>query len=90
MINTCGRRQLLRLLGVAIFILVISQQRQNICITFVQCWTNVEDVGPTLYKCYTNILCLLGCLKNVGLDPAYPPPNYAIEIFTDMNEVVSR
>ena len=27
---------------------------------FVQCWTNVEDVGPTLYKCYTNVLCLLG------------------------------
>ena len=27
----------------------ISQQTQNICITFVQCWTNVEDVGPTLY-----------------------------------------
>ena len=22
----------------------ISQQTQNICITFVQCWTNVEDV----------------------------------------------
>ena len=27
---------------------------------FVQCWTNVEDVGPTLNKCYTNVLCLLG------------------------------
>ena len=25
---------------------------------FIQCWTNVEDVGPTLYKCYTNVLCL--------------------------------
>ena len=22
----------------------------------VQCWTNVEDVGPTLYKCYTHVL----------------------------------
>ena len=22
---------------------------------------NVFDVGPTLYKCYTNVLCLLGC-----------------------------
>ena len=39
-----------------------SQQTQNICIPFIQCWTNVEDVGPTLYKCYTNVLCLLGCL----------------------------
>ena len=35
---------------------------QNICrpITFVQYWTNVGDVGPALYKCYTNVLCLLG------------------------------
>ena len=27
---------------------------------FIQCCANVEDVGPTLYKCYTNVLCLLG------------------------------
>ena len=27
----------------------ITQYTQNICITFIQCWTNVEDVGPTLY-----------------------------------------
>ena len=27
---------------------------------FMPCSTNVEDVGPTLYKCYTNVLCLLG------------------------------
>ena len=33
---------------------------KNICITFVQWWANVEDVGPTLYKCYANVLCLLG------------------------------
>ena len=39
--------------------LITSQQTQNICITFIQCWTNVEDVGPTLHKCYTNALCLL-------------------------------
>ena len=38
----------------------IPVNTQSICITFVQCWTNVEDVGPTLYKCYTNALCLLG------------------------------
>ena len=37
-----------------------TQQTQNICITFIQCWTNDEDVGPTLYKCYTDVLCLLG------------------------------
>ena len=35
------------------------QQTQNIFITFVQCWTNVEDVGATLYKCYKNVLYLL-------------------------------
>ena len=28
---------------------------------FMQCWTNVENVWLTLYKCYTNVLCLLGC-----------------------------
>ena len=31
-----------------------------VCITFVQCWTNVEDVEPTLYKSYIKVLCLLG------------------------------
>ena len=41
-------------------VIVTNQQTRNICIIFVQCWTNVEDVGPTLYKCYTNVLCLLG------------------------------
>ena len=37
-----------------------TQQTQNIYIQFVQCWTNVEDVGPALYKWYRNVLCLLG------------------------------
>ena len=36
-----------------------SQQTQNMCITFVQRRPNVFDVGPTLYKCHTNIWCLL-------------------------------
>ena len=35
-------------------------QTQNICLTFIQRRPNVFDVGPTLYKCYTNVLCLLG------------------------------
>ena len=40
----------------------------DICITFIQRRTNVFDIGPTLYKCYTNILCLLdvsqqGCIR---------------------------
>ena len=25
-----------------------------------KCWTSVEDIVPTLYKYYTNVLCLLG------------------------------
>ena len=36
--------------------LLISQQAQNIYITFVQRRPNVFDVGPALYKCYTNVL----------------------------------
>ena len=40
--------------------IITTQWTPNICITFVQCWTNVADVGLTLYKCYTNVLCLLG------------------------------
>ena len=33
-----------------------TQQTKNISIAFIQRWTNVEDVGPTLYKCYTNVV----------------------------------
>ena len=40
--------------------ILLSQQTQNTCITFVQRRPNVFDVGPTLYKCYTSIMCLLG------------------------------
>ena len=39
-----------------------NQQAQNICITFAQRRTNVFDVGPALYKCCTNVLCLLGII----------------------------
>ena len=38
----------------------IATQTQNISIPFIQCRLNVFDVGPTLCKCYTNVLCLLG------------------------------
>ena len=37
-----------------------SQQTQNICTTFIQRRPNVFDVCLTLYKCYTNVSCLLG------------------------------
>ena len=39
------------------------------CITFIQRWTNVEDVGPTLYKCCTDVLCLLGMNPRVRMSP---------------------
>ena len=38
---------------------IIGRRIQTICITIVQCWTNVEDVGPLLYECYPNVLRLL-------------------------------
>ena len=44
---------------------VNTQQTQNSCITFVQFWSNVKDVGPTLHKCYPNIMCLLGSCSTV-------------------------
>ena len=42
----------------------VCKQTQNICMTFVQCWINVENISPTLYKCCTNagiiiIICLV-------------------------------
>ena len=39
--------------------LKLPQQTQHICITFIQGWTNVEDAGLTLYKCYANVWCLV-------------------------------
>ena len=38
---------------------ISSQQTQNIY-TFTQRQLNIFDAGLTLYKCYTNVLCLLG------------------------------
>ena len=40
---------------------------QNIFIAFIQRLPNVFDVGPAMYKCYTNILCLLGTNFTQGL-----------------------
>ena len=43
----------------------VSQQTQNISMTFIQ---RRPNVGPTLYKCYTNVLCLLGyCCRDLFL-----------------------
>ena len=41
---------------------IISQRTQNNCITFVQRRPNVFDVGPTLYKCYTNVFVFAGVI----------------------------
>ena len=49
----------------------LSQQTKNICITFIQRRLNVFDVGPTLYKCYTNILCVPWCAFNWSIIRIY-------------------
>ena len=33
-----------------------SPPTQNICITFMQCWTNGDEVELLLYKCYTVVI----------------------------------
>ena len=37
-------------------------------LSFVQCWSNVEEFRPTLYKWYTNALCVLDrlCISSAG------------------------
>ena len=49
----------------------VCQTQRTQIITFIQCWTNVEDVGSTLYKCYTNVLRLLGKVSEAS---EAPPP----------------
>ena len=39
---------------------VLSPSKHKTFVWLMQCWTNVEDVGPTLHKCHTNVLRLLG------------------------------
>ena len=46
---------------------VPSKHKTFVCVTFVQCWTNVEDVGPTLYKSCTNVLRFLGITRMPSL-----------------------
>ena len=37
-------------------------------------WPNVLDVAPTLYKCYTNVFCLLECMSCCPSDGTYCIP----------------
>ena len=46
-----------------------GQHTQIICITLIQRRPNVFDVGPTLYKCYTNVL--LGVINPVSAEHYY-------------------
>ena len=57
---------------------IVNWQTKNNCIAFVQCWTNVEDVGPTLYKWYTNLSCLLRNYQ-YKLVMTSPWGNYAVQ-----------
>ena len=45
----------------------VYHSKQKNSITFVQCWTNVEDVGPALYKCYKNVLYLVSTAHSITL-----------------------
>ena len=68
------------------------QQTQHICIAFVQRRTNVFDVGPTLYKCYTNGFAFTGpafsrhwedvcsCRCQTCLCPSQHPGNYDVNL----------
>ena len=46
---------------------------------------NVEEVVPTLYKCYTNVLCLLGLAAGLVLPTAYCRPR--LQADTDLMSV---
>ena len=50
-----------------------SQQIQNTCITFIQRWPNVFDVGPTLYKCYTHVCVYWAVGMAVSVYCVMPP-----------------
>ena len=47
----------------------LPQQTQNICITFIQRRTNV---GPTLYKCYANVVFAGAVQSQKALTAYYP------------------
>ena len=49
--------------------MIVAQQTQNFFITFVQRRPNAFDSGPTLYKCYKNVLCLLGVMVTLIVYP---------------------
>ena len=52
-------------------IVLFFQQTQNMCITLIQRRPSVFDVGSTLYKCYTNVFCLLGVFGFEPVEPVY-------------------
>ena len=46
--------------GVRFYILYTSQWARSTRVALAQCLSNVDDVGPALYKCCTGVLYLLG------------------------------
>ena len=55
------------------------QQTQNICIIFIQCWTNVERWADVVQMLYLFFVCLVTAFKNVKINlvdicPSSPPP----------------
>ena len=53
---------------------LLTHVTQHIYITFVQCWSSIEDVGPVLCNCYRNVLCLPGtCAQYTSSQSYYLP-----------------
>ena len=41
----------------------LPSKNKTFIITFVQYWSNVNDVGRMVYNCYANVLCMLHCVR---------------------------
>ena len=65
-----------------------TRQTQHYCITFIQRRTN--EVGPTLYKSYTNVLCLLGtACSNSGKNSAALQHQYTVSAYLSSKQIPS-
>ena len=59
-----------------------AQQTQYICITFIQRWPNVFDVGPTLHKVIQMFLCLLGMSIQAWVKQFQHPSSNTVSLFS--------
>ena len=68
---------------------VSPHQTQNICIIFIECWSNVEDIGPTLYKCYA-MFCACEYMLWQYLQPLYMFNSFGVMIDFRRQNLTSR